>query len=84
MARVPWGYIGGMPKVSIYLPDDLYAEVREQGIPMSSVAQRALEDALRAGKNAAWIARAAQRPLRTARVIDTAALLDEVREEFGA
>jgi ATP-dependent Clp protease ATP-binding subunit ClpC len=37
-----------VPKVNVYLPDALAAAVRDAGIPVSTVCQRALEDALRA------------------------------------
>lgn len=36
-----------MPKVNVYLPDDLATAVREAGIPVSAVCQRALEHAVR-------------------------------------
>ncbi|HEU5270143.1 MAG TPA: Clp protease N-terminal domain-containing protein, partial [Jatrophihabitans sp.] len=37
-----------MPKINIYLPDDLARAVREAGIPVSAVCQRALADAVAA------------------------------------
>jgi len=73
-----------MPKVSIYVPDPLYDEIRRGNIPLSAVAQRAFEDAIRAQRNKDWISAARARARRTARPIDTAALLDDVRDEFGA
>ena len=36
-----------MPKINVYLPDDLAEAVRESGLPVSAVCQRALEDAVR-------------------------------------
>ncbi|HVM15759.1 MAG TPA: Clp protease N-terminal domain-containing protein [Egibacteraceae bacterium] len=36
-----------MPKVNVYLPDDLATAVRNAGIPVSAVCQRALEHAVR-------------------------------------
>lgn len=36
-----------MPKINVYLPDDLAEAVRETGIPVSAVCQRALEQAVR-------------------------------------
>lgn len=36
-----------MPKINVYLPDDLAAAVREAGIPVSPVCQRALAEAVR-------------------------------------
>ncbi|WP_417563530.1 type II toxin-antitoxin system CcdA family antitoxin [Microbacterium sp.] len=73
-----------MPKISIYVPDRLYDEVRRKGIPLSAVAQRAFEEAVHAGRNEAWIASARTRAPRVSGVIDTAAVLDGVRDEFGA
>lgn len=35
-----------MPKINVYLPDDLANAVREAGIPVSAVCQRALADAV--------------------------------------
>ena len=37
-----------MPKINIYLPDDLASAVREARIPVSAVCQRALADAVSA------------------------------------
>ena len=37
-----------MPKVNVYLPDELATAVKAASIPVSTVCQRALEDALRA------------------------------------
>ncbi|GIJ44933.1 hypothetical protein Val02_18190 [Virgisporangium aliadipatigenens] len=36
-----------MPKINVYLPDDLAEAVRRAGIPVSAVCQRALEQAVR-------------------------------------
>ena len=36
-----------MPKINVYLPDDLAEAVKEAGIPVSAVCQRALEQAVR-------------------------------------
>lgn len=73
-----------MPKVSIYVPDALYDEVRRKRIPLSAVAQRAFEDAVDASANATWIAAARSRAPRTDRAVDVPELLDEVRDELGA
>jgi ATP-dependent Clp protease ATP-binding subunit ClpA len=35
-----------MPKINVYLPDDLADAVRESGIPVSAICQRALEQAV--------------------------------------
>jgi ATP-dependent Clp protease ATP-binding subunit ClpC len=36
-----------MPKINVYLPDDLAETVRESGVPVSAICQRALEQAVR-------------------------------------
>ncbi|GAA2661525.1 Clp protease N-terminal domain-containing protein [Paractinoplanes durhamensis] len=36
-----------MPKINVYLPDDLADAVRDSGIPVSAICQRALEQAMR-------------------------------------
>jgi ATP-dependent Clp protease ATP-binding subunit ClpA len=36
-----------MPKINVYLPDDLAEAVRESGVPVSAVCQHALEQAVR-------------------------------------
>jgi ATP-dependent Clp protease ATP-binding subunit ClpC len=36
-----------MPKINVYLPDDLAETVRESGMPVSAICQRALEQAVR-------------------------------------
>jgi len=72
-----------MPKVSVYLPDDLYREVRARHLPLSALTQAAVEQALRASDRQAWVARIRSRPPRQNRVLDTADLMAEVREEFG-
>jgi post-segregation antitoxin (ccd killing protein) len=70
-----------MPKVSVYLSDDLYRLARERNLSISSVTQRALEAELRADVKRAWIERARARPTKPA--VDMSALMDEVREDFG-
>jgi ATP-dependent Clp protease ATP-binding subunit ClpC len=35
-----------MPKINVYLPDDLAAEVKASGVPVSAVCQQALADAV--------------------------------------
>src|SRR5690349_20246535 len=36
-----------MPKINVYLPDDLAEAVKKAGVPVSAVCQRALEQAVR-------------------------------------
>ena len=78
-----WGYPRGMPKVSIYLPDDLYRKAQARKLPLSAVAQRAIEGALRESDRQDWVAKVRSRPQRCHTVIDTGLVLTEVREEFG-
>lgn len=73
-----------MPKVSVYLPEDLYGAARARGLPISALAQRAIEQALRAAETDAWVDRVRARPARVTAAIDTAAALEAAREEFGA
>jgi post-segregation antitoxin (ccd killing protein) len=72
-----------MPKVSVYLPDELYRRARERKLPISSLAQEAIEAALRLEHNARWVARQRARPRRVGPPIDIEKLMDEVRDEFG-
>lgn len=78
------GYIGGMPKVSVYLPDELYRRARERHLSLSAVTQEAVERALRTVDVADWVAQERARAPRARRQVDVASLMDEVREEFGA
>lgn len=78
-----WGYPRGMPKVSIYLPDDLYQDARAHELPLSALAQQAIENALSATRTTEWVTRVRNRSPRHRRPVDSAALVDEVRGEFG-
>lgn len=73
-----------MPKVSVYLPDELYARAREEGLKLSELTQAAVAEELKRAPNRAWIRRVTSRPKRFEGTIDTAALLAEVRDEFDA
>jgi post-segregation antitoxin (ccd killing protein) len=72
-----------MPKVSVYLPDELYRAAQERKLPLSALTQAAVERALRTSELDEWVqrVRALKRP--EGLLIDSAALLAEVREEFG-
>lgn len=72
-----------MPKVSVYLPDDLYRAAQERKLPLSALTQEAVERALRTAELKDWVARMRARQRPGDLVIDSAALLAEVREEFG-
>ncbi|MEX2466456.1 MAG: antitoxin [Gemmatimonadota bacterium] len=73
-----------MPKVSVYLPDELYRRARERGLKLSALTQAAIEERLAGDPNAEWIRQVAARPPRCEAPIDTSALLHDVRDEFGA
>lgn len=73
-----------MPKVSVYLPDRLYEAVRRHDIAISAVAQEALETEVRRHANEDWVERVRSRKPRVDVRIDSSALIDEVRGEFGA
>lgn len=72
-----------MPKVSVYLSQELYDRAKENSLPISTLAQKAIESALRRDTNAAWIERIRARPPLTAHQIDTRAVMDEVKDEWG-
>jgi post-segregation antitoxin (ccd killing protein) len=72
-----------MPKISVYLPDDLYRAARDRGLSVSSLAQRAIQAALGAADTDRWIASVRSRPARVDQVVDTAELINEVRDDFG-
>ena len=72
-----------MPKVSVYLPDDLYQAARDQGLSISGLAQRAIEAELQAASTNRWIAEVKARRPRTVGDFSTTELIDDVRSEFG-
>lgn len=43
-----------MPKVSIYLPDGLYRKAQARQLPLSALAQQAVENALRESDRQEW------------------------------
>jgi post-segregation antitoxin (ccd killing protein) len=73
-----------MPKVSVYLSDELYAAARSRGLSLSALTRSAVEQALTASVRQDWIARMADLPRAGGPVLDTGGLLSEVREEFGS
>lgn len=73
-----------MPKVSIYLSDDLYREVRERDLPLSKLTQEAVERAISQQEQDEWVERMRRVPRRTTSDVDIADVMTEVREEFGA
>ena len=74
-----------MPKVSVYLPDDLYARARERGISLSAVTQAALQRELQAADVDRWLDAQRARPSRRlATTMTTEELMDAVDEEIDA
>jgi post-segregation antitoxin (ccd killing protein) len=72
-----------MPKVSIYLPEALYRKAQARKLPLSALAQQAIECALQESNRRDWVTQVRSRPQRCQTVIDTARVLAEVRDEFG-
>ncbi len=72
-----------MPKVSIYLPDDLYRDARAHELPLSALAQQAIENALTATRTTEWVNRVLRRSPRHHSAVDSAAVVDAVRDDFG-
>lgn len=72
-----------MPKISVYLPDELYRRARADRLPISALAQQAISDALRRRHNHEWLERVRTRPARVTQDIDTTTLLEAVRDDFG-
>jgi post-segregation antitoxin (ccd killing protein) len=72
-----------MRKVSVYLPDGLYRQAREQRLPITKVARQAVEAALRRRRTDEWINRVRARPPRVQGRIDALAAIDAARDEFG-
>lgn len=54
-------YILVVARVNVYLPDELAAEAREAGLNVSRLCRDAVEQALRAARNKAWLAGLADR-----------------------
>ena len=48
--------------MNVYLPDELAAEAREAGLNVSRLCRDAVEQALRAARNKAWLAALADLP----------------------
>ncbi|MEV4282819.1 ATP-dependent Clp protease ATP-binding subunit, partial [Actinoplanes xinjiangensis] len=81
-----------MPKINVYLPDDLAEAVRETGLPVSPICQRALEHAVRrittirqavlTDIDPAWLAE--RLPSFTARLVSVLNLAAARARETGA
>ncbi len=73
-----------MPRVNIYLPDDLAAEAKEAGLNVSQVAQDALRKQLKTKKTAEWVARVQKLPPTGVTHEEVMDALSAVREEMGS
>ncbi len=71
-----------MPKVSVYVPDRMYDELRRRELPISQLAQQAFADALAGDVNAAWIAAARARPIHDS-PMSIEDLMADVDDEFA-
>lgn len=73
-----------MPKVSVYLSQELYDRAKEQDLPISALAQEAIENALRRDDVNRWVERMRSKPPSGIADFDMSKLMDAVRGEFGA
>lgn len=72
-----------MPKVSVYLPEELAAEVRRRGLPLSSLTQHAVQEAIRAEDTSTWVTRMRTKGPVVAGGVDVSAVMESVRDELG-
>ena len=73
-----------MPRVNVYLPDDLAKRAKLAGVSVSAVTQDALRSALAAIDTDAWLDRLDRHPGAEVEHERVLAALDEAREECGA
>lgn len=73
-----------MPKVTVYLPDELYDQARARGLPLSALVQQAVRDALAVAGTRDWVEGVRSRPPRVAHRVDTLRAVDDGRDAFGA
>ena len=69
-----------MPRVNIYLPDDLAEAVRAAGLNLSSLTQEAIRRHLAGRTTDAWLATLGSTPARVSHD-DALAALDAARDE---
>jgi post-segregation antitoxin (ccd killing protein) len=72
-----------MARVNVYLPDELAAAVKEEGLNVSSITQEALRRALRVRRTNAWLDEIATLPPLGISHDEVIAAIHEAREEFG-
>ena len=74
-----------MPKVNVYVPEEMYEELRRRHLPVSQIAQEAFSKAITEDENpnAEWIARILARPRRRYSVTteELMAAVDEEEDE---
>jgi post-segregation antitoxin (ccd killing protein) len=71
-----------MARVNVYLPDDLAARAKEADLNVSSLAQKAIEQALAARSTNAWLERVRQLPPSGVTHEQVIEALDAAREEY--
>ena len=76
-------YVVCMPRVNIYLPDDLAAAVRAAGLNLSSLTQDAIRQQLAGRTTDAWLATLDPPSVQVSHD-DALAALDAAREESAA
>ena len=69
-----------MPRLNIYLPDDLAAAVREAGLNLSALTQAAIRSHLAGRTTDAWLATLDSAPAKVSHA-DALAALDAARDE---
>ena len=71
-----------MARVNVYLPDDLAARAKEADLNVSSLAQKAIEQALAARSTHSWLERVRQLPPSGVTHEQVIEALDAAREEY--
>jgi post-segregation antitoxin (ccd killing protein) len=72
-----------MARVNVYLPDDLAVRAKEADLNVSSLTQRAIEEALSGQATDRWLAELAKLPPSGVTHEQVIAALDAVRDEYG-
>ncbi len=72
-----------MPRVNIYLPDDLAEQAKLAGMNVSQVAQDALREQLRRQRMSDWVGRVSKRPPTGVSHNQVIGALHAVRENMG-
>jgi post-segregation antitoxin (ccd killing protein) len=72
-----------MARVNVYLPDDLAARAKQADLNVSSLTQRAIEEALSGQATDRWLAELAKLPPSGVTHEQVIEALDAVRDEYG-